>query len=309
MTPFNAEAFDLDSYLARISFDRRGRPSSGAVAGPLMRTGQTGLLGSGRDATRLAKAAGRPDLATLQELSLRHPCAIAFENLDPLLRRPVRLDIESIQQKLVREGRGGWCFEHNLLLGTALTALGYGVTGLSARVVWNVPPGVVRGRSHMVLHVALPDGPHIVDVGFGGSTPTGPLRLEAGVEQTTPHEPYRFTQVPHGFMLEAKLEAAWKPLYSFDLQPQALADYEMPNWYLCTHPESHFLAGVVAARVQRDRRYALRHGDLATHFPTGVTERRRLGSGAEVRQVLEELFNIRVPTGPDVEAAFDRSVS
>ena len=73
MTLFATAAFDLDSYLARISSERRGRPS------------------------------GRPDLATLQELALLHPCAIAFENLNPLLRRPVRLDIESIQQKLDRK--------------------------------------------------------------------------------------------------------------------------------------------------------------------------------------------------------------
>ena len=277
MTLFATGRCVLDSYLARISSERWGRPS------------------------------GRPDLATLQELALLHPCAIAFENLNPLLRRPVRLDIESIQQKLVREARGGWCFEHNLLLGTALKALGYDVTGLAARVVWNVPPGVVRGRSHMVLLVALPEGPHIVDVGFGGSTPTGPLRLEAGVEQTTPHEPFRLLQRPHGFMLEAKLDGTWKALYAFDLQPQALADYEMPNWYLCTHPESHFLDRVVAARVERDRRYALRNGDLATHFPARATQRRRLESGAELRQVLEELFNIRVPVGADVDAALDRA--
>ena len=83
----------------------------------------------------------------------------------------------------------------------------------------------------------------------------------------------------------------------------------MPNWYLCTHPESHFLAGLVAARVQRDRRYALRNGDLATHFPTGATERRRLVRGAEVRQVLEDLFDIRVPAGPEVDAALQRTVA
>src|SRR5687767_414488 len=97
----------------------------------------------------------RADLATLQELALLHPIAIPFENLNPLLRRPVRLDIASIQDKLVRGRRGGWCYEHNLLFGTALTALGFDVTGLSARVVWNVVPGVVRARTHMVLHVVL----------------------------------------------------------------------------------------------------------------------------------------------------------
>ena len=290
MTLFSADAFDLDAYLTRIAF---------ADAGP---------AASAPSELRLAREAGyRPDLSTLRQLALLHPCAIAFENLNPLLRRPVLLDIASIQQKLVRDGRGGWCFEHNLLFGTALKTLGYDVTGLSARVVWNVPEGVVRGRSHMVLLVTLPEGPHIVDVGFGGCTPTAPLRLEAGIEQTTPHEFFRLIQVASGLRVEARLEGAWKALYVFDLQPQALADYEIPNWYLCTHPQSHFLASVVAARVERDRRYALRGAELAIHFPAGVTERRTLASGAEIRQVLQDLFHIRVPAEPEVDEAFDRA--
>ena len=272
MTPFNTGAFSLPAYLERI----RHR-------GPL-----------------------RPDLATLKELALLHPCAIPFENLNPLLRRPVLLDIESIQQKLVHGGRGGWCFEHNILLGTALTALGYDVSGLSARVVWNVPPGVVRARSHMVLYVKLDEGPHIVDVGFGGSTPTAPLKLATDVEQPTPHEPFRLTRVNESLLLEAKLDGAWKGLYSFDLQPQTLADYEMPNWHLCNHPESHFLAGVVAARVEPDRRYALRNADFAVHYPNRPTERRVLTSGTDIRQALTDVFHINLPSGPDIDAVFER---
>ena len=273
MTLFNTSAFDLNAYLARVAFDRRP---------------------------------ARPGLSTLRDLALAHPRAIPFENLNPLLRRPVRLDIASIQEKLVRGGRGGWCFEHNLLLGTALSALGFTVTGLSARVVWNVPPGVVRGRSHMVLLVPLPEGPHIIDVGFGGSTPTAPLRLQPDVEQATAHEPFRLATVEGGFRLDARLEGTWKGLYIFDLQPQALGDYEIPNWYLCNHPESHFLAAVVAARVERDRRYALRNTEFAVHFPRGATERRTLTSGAEIRRTLEEVFHIQVPKEPDVDEVFAR---
>ncbi|MGH9242247.1 MAG: arylamine N-acetyltransferase family protein [Vicinamibacterales bacterium] len=273
MTLFNSSAFDLRAYLYRIGVDHRP---------------------------------ARADLATLQELALLHPCAIPFENLDPLLRRPVRLDIAAIQDKLVRGGRGGWCFEHNLLLGTALAAIGYEVTGLSARVVWNVAPGVVRGRSHMVLHVTLDGVSYIVDVGFGGSTPTAPLKLVEGLEQTTPHEPFRLMPVSRGCLLEAKLEGTWKGLYSFDQQPQVLGDYEIPNWYLCNHPESHFLDRVVAARVDRDRRYALRNTDFAVHFPHGVTERRVLGGAGEIRQVLTETFRINVPDWPEVDETFER---
>lgn len=273
MTLFNTSAFDLDAYLSRVAFDRRP---------------------------------ARPDFSTLRDLALAHPRAIPFENLNPLLRRPVRLDIASIQEKLVRAGRGGWCFEHNLLLGTALSALGFTVTGLSARVVWNVPAGVVRGRSHMVLLVALPEGPHIIDVGFGGCTPTAPLRLDADIEQLTPHESFRLLSVEGGLRLEAQLEGTWKGLYIFDLQPQALADYEMPNWYLCNHPESHFLIGVVAARVERDRRYALRNTEFAVHFPRGDTERRTLTSGAEIRRTLEDVFHIQVPKDAEVDEVFAR---
>ena len=76
-----------------------------------------------------------PSLATLQAVHALHAQTIPFENLDPLLRRPVRLDVESLQQKLVHGGRGGWCFEQNLLLRHALEAMGFKVTGLAARVL------------------------------------------------------------------------------------------------------------------------------------------------------------------------------
>ena len=57
--------------------------------------------------------------------------------------------------------------------------------GLAARVIWNQPEGQVTPRSHMLLHVDLDGQPHIVDVGFGGLTLTGVLRLAPDVEQPT----------------------------------------------------------------------------------------------------------------------------
>src|SRR6266581_4396740 len=71
----------------------------------------------------------RATLDTLRAIHVRHPEAIAFENLNPLLKWPVRLDAPSLQQKLVRAGRGGYCFEQNLLLSHVLTGLGFKVAG------------------------------------------------------------------------------------------------------------------------------------------------------------------------------------
>src|SRR5215813_4134219 len=82
-----------------------------------------------------------PTLETLRGIHLRHALTIPFENLDPFLRRPVRLDLASLQNKLLRDRRGGYCFEHNVLFKAALDALGFQVTGLAARVLWNLPEG------------------------------------------------------------------------------------------------------------------------------------------------------------------------
>src|SRR3569833_2845993 len=92
-----------------------------------------------------------PTLETLAGIHLRHPQAIAFENLDPLLKRPVSLQPEALEGKLLRAGRGGWCFELNLLLRDVLRDLGFRVTGLAARVLWFVLVGVVWVRCLLLL--------------------------------------------------------------------------------------------------------------------------------------------------------------
>ena len=127
-------------------------------------------------------------LEALRWLHARHAEAIPYENLDPLVGRPVRLDPASLERKLVRGGRGGYCFEQNLLFRHVLEALGFRVTGLAARVLWNAVEGVVPPRGHMVLRVELADGPYLADVGFGGQSLTGPLR-RAGASWAVVAEP------------------------------------------------------------------------------------------------------------------------
>jgi N-hydroxyarylamine O-acetyltransferase len=269
-----AQVFDLDAYLARIGYS----------------------------GSRSAK------LETFEAVHLAHVQTIPFENLNPLLRWPVRLDIRSLQQKMVQEGRGGYCFEHNLLFGCALTALGFEVTGLSARVLWNQPEDVVPARSHMLLLVDLDDRAYIADVGFGGQTLTGPLRLQQGIVQATPHEPFRLLAVSGSFLMQACIRGEWKVLYRFDLQEQFLPDYEVMSWYLSNHPTSHFVTGLTAARPERDRRYALRNTDLTVHHVNGETERRRLATAAELRAALENVFRLTLPDAPELHATLDRLV-
>src|SRR5690606_14922037 len=78
-----------------------------------------------------------PTLETLRALQRLHPAAIPFENLSPFAGAPVSLELDAIQQKLVHDGRGGYCFEQNSLFLEVLRALGFRASGLAARVLWN----------------------------------------------------------------------------------------------------------------------------------------------------------------------------
>ena len=240
----------------------------------------------------------RPTLETLEALHALHVEAIPFENLSPYLGEPVKLDFASLEEKLVRGGRGGWCFEQNLLLSHVLIALGFDVTRLAARVRWNAAPGVITPRSHMLLLVKLAERNYIADVGFGGLTLTAPLELRAGVQQSTPHEPHRLHATDGGYLLEAKVAGEWQALYTFEMHEQQIADYEVSNWYLCNHPQSYFLASVVAARAAPDVRHALRNTRYAMHYPDGTTERRCIASVDEFIETLAGPFRIRVPEAP-----------
>jgi N-hydroxyarylamine O-acetyltransferase len=47
-----------------------------------------------------------PTLETLQHLVTSHATTIAYETIDPLLGRPPKLDVVSLQQKMIGQHRG-----------------------------------------------------------------------------------------------------------------------------------------------------------------------------------------------------------
>jgi N-hydroxyarylamine O-acetyltransferase len=271
-----AEDIDVDAYFARIGY--KGEPA--------------------------------PTLATLRSLHARHPEVIPFENLTPWLGRPVSLDIDSLQRKLIRDHRGGYCFEQNLLFSRVLKAIGFRVTGLAARVLWNQPETAITARTHMLLLVDIQGQPYVADVGFGVQTLTAPLRLVPEVEQDTLHEPFRLVRAGNeGFMMQSRSGSTWRTLYRFDLQEQFEVDYEVTNYYLSAHPASHFRTSLIAARPAAGRRYTLLNNKFVVHHLNAATEQRILATPAELREVLQTAFKLRLPEDHELEVALARVIA
>lgn len=241
--------------------------------------------------------AAEPNLEVLRDLVTAHTRTIPFENLDPLMGVPVDdLSPESLADKLVRRGRGGYCYEQNGLMGYALAEIGFRVRRLAGRVVWMVPPDApVGAQTHTVLAVTFPGsvGPYLVDVGFGGQTLPSPIRLETGSVQQTTLEPYRLRDRRDGLVLEAQIRGEWQSLDEFTTRTRPDIDLRVGSWWVSTHPSSHFVTSLTVARVTDGARMNLAGRNLTVHRADG-SEKTRLEDAAAVVDALRDRFGINV---------------
>jgi arylamine N-acetyltransferase len=251
------------------------------------------------------RGAAEPTLDALQALVSAHTRAIPFENLDPLTGTPVDdLGPDALTDKLVHRRRGGYCYEQNGLLGYVLSELGFRVRRLAGRVIWMLPPDApIPAQTHTVLAVTFPgsQGPYLVDVGFGGQTPTSPLRIETGSVQQTTLEPYRLEDRRDGLVLQAQIRGEWAPLYEFTTRTAPAIDLEVGSWFVSTHPSSHFVTGLMAALVTDGARLNLAGRYLTVHG-AGGSEKIRLDDAAAVVDTLVERFGINVAELGDRDA-------
>ncbi|MEU9105116.1 arylamine N-acetyltransferase [Streptomyces xanthophaeus] len=262
---WSGDELDLDAYLERIGYEGVGREL-------------------------------RPDLATLKEVHRAHTGAITFESLDVLLGRPVALDVKAVEDKLVRSGRGGYCYEQNSLLAAALERIGFEVSGRGAR-------NRTRGDSllavtHAVLIATVEGEPWLCDAGFGYQGPREPIPLgQPGTEIRQGEWTYRVREEEGGILgLSLLRGGVWRDLYAFSPQQYHPVDYVLLNHYSSSHPRSSFVGQVVVQHPgdEARTRRALVGRELTRIHPDGRIEREGVGSG-RLLDVLDQEFGIRLP--------------
>jgi N-hydroxyarylamine O-acetyltransferase len=257
--PWGAEALDLDRYLARIGYQ-------GPVA---------------------------PSAAALFAVHRAHVAAIAFENIDVALGRAVPLDLPALQRKLVDEGRGGYCFEQNLLFAAVLERFGFRVERHLARV--RRGRTALRYRAHAFLRVTGDEGVWLADAGFGDEGLLVPIAFKPGAVSQTGGRSWRLTadEDRDQWVLQALHPEGWFDLYGFRLERHHLPDFEVSNHFTATHPRSTFVGRLIvmhsrpyARRTLVDREFVLVHAD-------GAEERTELDDAGLLR-VLDTEFGLRL---------------
>jgi N-hydroxyarylamine O-acetyltransferase len=223
-----------------------------------------------------------------------HATTIVFENLDPSTGQPVVLDVDDLADKMVTRGRGGYCFEQNMLFKAALEAIGLGPVDLMLARVRIGGTGDDRPLNHLLLRVTEGGRQWLADVGFGGGGLLEPVPFELGVETDQSGWHYRLVEDGPELVLQVFQDGAWADMYGFIPEPVPVIDVEVANWYTATHPTSPFVTGVLVGRRKPERCLSLFVFDQAilVERPVGGTSEVTEVSRAEVPALLAARFGI-----------------
>jgi N-hydroxyarylamine O-acetyltransferase len=235
-----------------------------------------------------------PTIDVLEQIHLAHATQIPFENLDIQLGRPIAIDLASIQSKIVRAGRGGYCFEQNTLLAAVLEELGFGVTMLAARVRFGATR--VLPRTHMLLMVNVAGEEWLTDVGFGTGGLLKPLRMRPNDVSRQFSWSFRLIEEKGFWQLQSLREDRWQTLYVFTHEPQYTIDFQMANHYVSTHPDSRFVQTLAVQKQTPAACYLLRNREL-TVIEGDRTTVKQVGDDEALLSVLAEHFGLRFPPG------------
>nr|WP_033258244.1 arylamine N-acetyltransferase [Kitasatospora sp. SID7827] len=240
-----------------------------------------------------AERPARPDLRALAELQERHVLSVPFENLDYHLDREIHLDARVVD-KIVRDGRGGACYEVNPAFGLLLEALGYRVRILAARV--RRPDGLGAPLGHLLLRVDVDGVGHLVDVGFRRVS-RRPLPLDTTAPQPDAEGVFAVTEPFDG---EQDLLLDGAPLYRVDLRERDLGQFRPSLWWFRTSPDSPFLHDLFCSLPTADGRVTLKGTRLTLRTADGQRTVEELDGDEAVRDAYLTHFGIALARLPRI---------
>ncbi|MBR3929654.1 MAG: arylamine N-acetyltransferase [Clostridia bacterium] len=233
------------------------------------------------------------DLDFLGRIQTACVTRIAYENLDILAGKPLKLDADALFEKIVVRGRGGYCFELNGLLSGMLAEMGFSVTERFARFLRGERE--IPMRRHRVTVVSLPDGAYFTDVGVGQIAPRLPLKMEEHIVQTQNGETYRFERDSrHGWVLWELHGGVWREYLAVPEETAYPVDFLQPSFFCENHPDSVFnKQRMIAIKTETGRKtidgsaYKVFEGETLKEIRENLTDK-------EIDEILKTEFFLNV---------------
>lgn len=237
---------------------------------------------------------GTPELSmeTLRKIHQLHPKYIPFENIDSYTGKVPSLNVDDVFRKLVIESRGGYCYEQNLLLSEVLKTLGFNVKLQLGRVVWGRQEDSIAAQTHLLLIVDFDGDQYVVDCGFGTATLTAPVLLNEEEQQQTPNGMFKVSHKEETYTLWMWKEQ-WLPVYRFTPENVVPVDLDISNWYLSTHPDSHFKSRLILSKVDENARYTYTDHVLNIRTRDGEKESITIENDIQLYEILINTFGLK----------------
>lgn len=190
------------------------------------------------------------DLETFKKLHRCQVFSVPFENFDVYINGKVEIEKQAVLDKLIKHGRGGYCYELNGAFHDLLTAIGFKVKYLASRPMMGYTE--LRPKTHMMLMVELEGEQYLADVGFTCLNIIEPIKIEPGVIHHQYGQCFRIiAEDERGFIFQSKAGNDWVSSYSFDLAQQQYIDFKLANFFNSNSSESictnMIIAGIYSA--------------------------------------------------------------
>ena len=236
------------------------------------------------------------DFETLTALQRHHLLNVPFENLDIHWGNQIQLEVDHLFDKIIKQNRGGFCYELNGLFGALLDTLGFKTRYISARVYSEDNQNYSPEFDHLAIIVTLDDTEWLVDVGFGEFT-FGPLKLHYDAAHEDERGTYRIIEASGAFPCIVQRQApkgSWKPEYRFNPKAQNIANFEKRCHFHQTSDESHFRQKKICSLPTESGRYTLTDRNLKI-TDGEMTREQPVNSESEFEQLLRTYFGIHTP--------------
>jgi N-hydroxyarylamine O-acetyltransferase len=223
------------------------------------------------------------DAEGLRVLHRAYLSRMPYEGLAVQLGETGPLDEAALAERVLRDGRGGYCFELNTLLAALLRAIGFVVTHHQAVVGGEGP------TNHMALLVHLDGERWLADAGLG-----------EGFIEPLPFREGRYSIGPLSYSLEGEPGGSWwigqhewGSFSGFRMveEQSPVSAFEVHHRRLATDPASSFMQTLVVQQPREDRIVTLRARTLSSAGPS-IDDKRVVVDPDEFAAVLHDVFGI-----------------